>query len=113
MSGRAIPAAVAVLAMTACQTAGAGQRTEGAELWTEEVELRLDEMFVADGREIEVLPVRVEINRAVLQVRSGGITQRIELISGPLSSRRLGNYRIELISTTIQPSVNLRISRIR
>jgi hypothetical protein len=107
-----------MLFLTACQTSRtvSGNRMEAAAdaAWTERVDLRLDERFIADSRELEIQPVQIGVDSASLVVRVGGITQTIELqSSGPLSSQTVAPYRIELLSTSLEPSVTLQVSRLR
>lgn len=98
------------LVLAACATT---TETARAPVWTERVELRLDEMFSADSRAIEIRPVRIGINSAALYVRVGGIVQDVEVRTGLAGGRTISPYRIELLSTTIRPSVNLQIMRLR
>lgn len=110
-----VAAVVLLLAALACTTTSSSRAPATAAVWSEEVDLRLDERFVDPGGGLAVQPLAIELSRAVLAVRVGGISETIELHtgSGPLSSRTILPYRIELQSTTIEPSVRLRLSRLR
>jgi hypothetical protein len=108
-----------VLAATvACQStqtvSGERMETAGDDVWAEEVDIRLDERFIADSRQLEIQPRQIGVNQATFFVRVGGITQDVELhTSGPLSARSITPYRFELLSTSMEPSARLRISRLR
>jgi hypothetical protein len=106
------------LVLAACQTIStvSGNRMEPAAdaAWTEQVDLRLDERFIADSRELEIQPIQIGVDQASFLVRVGGITQTIELqSSGPLSTRTVAPYRFELVSTSLEPSATVQISRLR
>ena len=80
---------------------------------TERVDLRLDERFVSPSEGLEVQPISIGVSRATIAVRVGGISRTLELGTGPLGSQSVAPYRFELVSTSLEPSVTLLISRMR
>jgi hypothetical protein len=109
--------AVALVPLLAigCRTAGedtAGERTTRA-AEVERVELRLDERYVDPAGGLEVRPLTIGVNRVRLAVRVDGIARTIDLNVGPLGRETFSPYTFELVSTSLEPSVTLLISRTR
>lgn len=108
--------AVAALIPAACATAGtrAGEQTPPNALWTETVEIRLDEMFITSDRALEVTPIRIGVDSATFTVRSEGLERDIRLQStGPLSSETVPPYHVRLVRTSAEPSATIQISKLR
>lgn len=108
--------AAAALTIAACATGGArqGERTPANAIWTETVEIRLDEVFITPDRALEVSPIEIGIDSATFDVRSEGLTRDIRLqATGPLSSETVPPYHIRLVSTSAEPSATIRVSKLR
>lgn len=109
-----------ILALTmvagACATGGtrAGEETPANAIWTESVEIRLDEVFITRDRALEVVPIEIGVDSATFQVTSESLTRDVRLQStGPLSSETVPPYHLRLVSTSAEPSATLQISKIR
>ena len=98
---------VALIAF-ACRTTGGGTQSPGE---TDRVELRLDERYVDPSGGVEVQPVSIGVNRATLAVRVDGLTRTVELVAGPLGTETIAPYTFELVSTSLEPSVTILITR--
>lgn len=98
---------VALLAV-ACRTTGEGTETPGE---TDRVELRLDERYVDPSGGLEVQPISIGVNRATLAVRVDGLERTVELVSGPLGTETIAPYTFELVSTSLEPSATILITR--
>lgn len=107
----------AMLVATACQTtAPAGERGADPENieWSETIDIRLDERAVFDSRALEIQPIRIGIDQASLFVRVDGLERTVDLrTTGPLGSETIPPYRIELLSTSPEPTATVRVSRSR
>jgi hypothetical protein len=99
---------IVVLLAIACQTTQQGTESPGE---TERVELRLDERYVDPSGGLEVQPVSIGVSRATLAVRVDGLTRTIELVAGPLGRETIAPYTFELVSTSLEPSVTILITR--
>jgi hypothetical protein len=104
MLGVVIVALIAV----ACRTTGEGTQTPGE---TDRVKLRLDERYVDPSGGLEVQPVSIGVNRATLVARVDGLTRTVELVAGPLGRETIAPYTFELVSTSLEPSVTIAITR--
>lgn len=108
--------AAAVLTLAACATGAtrAGEETPANAIWTETVEIRLDEVFLTPDRALEVSPIEIGVDSASFEVRADGLTRDIELqATGPLSSETVPPYHIRLVSTSAEPSATIRVSKLR
>jgi hypothetical protein len=108
---KAVAVALVALLAIGCRTAGEG--TPARPMEVERVELRLDERYVDPAGGLEVQPLRVGVNRVTLGVRVDGLARTIDLNVGPLGRETLSPYTFELVSTSLEPSVTLLISRTR
>lgn len=107
--------AVAALKLAACATGGtrAGEEPPPDAVWTETVDIRLDEVFITPDRALEIQPIRIGIDTATFAVRYDGLERTVELRSpGPFSSETLPPYRVQLLSTSAEPSATIRVSRL-
>lgn len=111
-----LPIVAATLLVGACATGGtrAGEEAPANAIWTETVEIRLDEVFITRDRALEVVPIDIGVDSATFEVTSESLTRDVRLQStGPLSSETVPPYHLRLVSTSAEPSATLRVSKLR
>jgi len=108
-----VAVALAALLAVGCRTAGEETETRARPSEVERVELRLDERYVDPAGGLEVRPLTIGVNRVTLAVRVDGLARTISLNIGPLGRETFSPYTFELVSTSLEPSVTLLISRTR
>lgn len=110
-----IALALALACGTMREVGGERIETDADAVWTERVDLRLDERFLTVDRDIEVQPISIGVQEATLFVRISSLERNVTLRTsgGELSVEEFPPYRIRLISTSIEPSATVEISRLR
>lgn len=107
--------AAVALTLAACAAGGtrAGERVPPNAIWTETVEIRLDEVFLTRDRALEIVPLRIGVDSATFDVNSESLRRDVRLqSSGPLSSETVPPYHIRLVRTSAEPSATLQISKL-
>ena len=109
--------ALSTIVATGCggaaqRTGGTGQDVPGDVLWSEEVQLTSYEVQFFDSRNLEIHPIDIGVDSAVIEIRLRGITHRFELrTTGPLSTEVQPPYHFELLETSPTPSITLRVTK--
>ena len=102
-----------VLVVAGCVTATGGREGTRPVGETDRVEIRGNERYIDPTGGLEIQPILIEVNRATFAVRVEGIVRELELTTGPFGSETIPPYTFELVSTTMQPSATLLITRAR
>jgi len=91
---------------------GMGQPVPGEVVWSRVIELTEYERQLFDSRKLEIQPVAVGIDAAVIEILIDGAPDRFELrTSGPLSTEIQPPYHFELLDTSPTPKVRLRVTK--
>lgn len=91
---------------------GMGQPVPGEVVWSQVVELTEYERQLFDSRKLEIQPVSIGIDAAVIAILIDGAPDQFELrTSGPLSTEIQPPYHFELLDTSPTPKVRLRVTK--
>jgi len=91
---------------------GMGQRVPGEVVWSQVIELTEYERQLFDSRKLEIQPVAIGVDAALIEILIDGAPDQFELrTSGPLSTEIQPPYHFELLDTSPTPKVRIRVTK--